>query len=75
MLLSILDLNKCVVQAFPSNQWHQDKIEAIVYSSLMDRDNNKSVLTNAVLTASEDRTLRIWDRASGKVEMNLRYKN
>ena len=73
--LSIYDLNKNVVQGFDMQGGHQQKIECICYSSMINADNNNAILLNAVLTASEDKSVKIWDRTSGKVQMKMNYKN
>ena len=76
--ICLLDLNKGVLQPFnPSgkNTLHTNKIETIVYSSLVNKDNANAFMPAAVLSASEDRTLKIWDRTSGECAITMRYKN
>jgi WD40 repeat protein len=73
--LSILDLTQMVVQGFSKEVGHTGKIESILYSKMIDRESGSPLNPSCVLTASEDKSIKIWDRQSGKVSMKMSYMN
>ena len=82
--LSIVDLEKGVSQHFrdPTNMSfkerpHNDRIEGLVYSSLINRDTGQAAFPSAqkcVLSCSEDKTVKIWDRNQGTAVQSLRHR-
>jgi len=72
--VQLFDLNKeCEIASFEEKDQHRAKIECIRYAQVKDRDSGNMMST--VLTASEDRFVKIWDRNSGKKACHLMYKN
>ena len=58
---------------FDTIDFHKGKIECVKYSQVSEKDTAN--MMNAVLTASEDRTVKIWDRQSGKKACQVQYRN
>ena len=50
---------------------HKAKISALKYTGINDNEN----LANVIITASEDRTVKLWDRRYGNVVSELNYQN
>ena len=59
----------------PPKMLHKDKIEGLCYNSLSNRETNDFIIQKAILTASEDKSIKIWDRSSGNLAFTLRYNN
>ena len=63
-------MNKMKVSgSFEEAKSHKAKISAIKYTGIIDNEN----LANVVLTASEDKTIKLWDRRYGHVVGELSY--
>ena len=60
-----------VAATFEEAKSHKAKISAIKYSGIQDNEN----LVNVMLSASEDRTVKLWDRRYGNVVAELSYQN
>ena len=50
---------------------HKAKISALKYTGINDNEN----LANVIITASEDRKVKLWDRRYGNVVSELNYQN
>jgi WD40 repeat protein len=61
-------MEKGEIASFNEPDFHKGKIEAIKYSGLNE-------IGNCLLTASEDRLIKIWDRNSGKKAFSMQYRN
>lgn len=48
---------------------HKAKISALKYTGINDNDS----LANVIITASEDKTVKLWDRRFGNVVSLLNY--
>ena len=53
---------------------HTQKIEMIKYSQLINRDTGAAMMASSVLTVSEDKTLKVWDRQSGKLAFQMKHR-
>ena len=60
-----------VSTTFEEAKSHRAKISSIKYAGIEDNEQ----FTNIVLTASEDKTIKLWDRRYGKVVAELNYQN
>lgn len=63
------------VQSFSVDEGHTQKIESLAYNQLVNRETNSPLMAGSVLSCSEDRTLKVWDRGSGKVAINMSFRN
>jgi WD40 repeat protein len=74
MSVCLVDLNNGVVQKFQDT--HKDRIEGLVFNSLINRDDGGNVFPskNCVLTASEDKSIKIWDVLSGLPVMSIKHR-
>ncbi len=48
---------------------HKAKISALKYTGINDNES----LANVIITASEDKTVKLWDRRHGNVVSELNY--
>ena len=70
--IQLFDLDTMrVARTFSDPKMHKAKISALKYTGITDNEN----LANVILTASEDRTVKLWDRRYGNVVSELSYKN
>jgi len=57
--------------SFEVSQLHKSKVNAMKYAGVADNEH----LSQVMLTASEDRTVKLWDRRNGSVIHELKYNN
>ena len=70
MTLSLFDIEKGVIEAFPQSKLdHKNKIEAMVYGQLVNKDTGASLMHSSILTASEDKVIKVWDKSTGSVAL------
>jgi WD40 repeat protein len=60
-----------VARNFTQEKRHKAKISALKYSGVNDNEH----LANVVITASEDKTVKLWDRRYGNVVSEMNYQN
>ena len=61
---------------FDPKDFHKSKIECLRYRDLSNEHNDQAnPQVSTILTASEDKFVKIWDRRSGKKEAQLQYGN
>jgi len=72
MSIQLCDLETMkIIGTFEEAKGHKAKINALKYSGITDNEN----LANVLLTASEDRTVKLWDRRYGNSVGELSYNN
>lgn len=70
----MLDIEKGEIATFPESDFHTSKIECLRYTDIRKEYDNPGVMLKTVLSASDDRQLKIWDRGSGALVAAIKHQ-
>lgn len=75
--LQLLDIETQQMQTFPSKDFHKSKIECLRYKDLNEGLNGDTSgqKPSTLLTASEDRLVKVWDCRAGTKVAHFQYGN
>ena len=62
------------IATFPEKDFHKSKIECLRYLDVRKEYDNPGSMQNTLLSASDDKLIKIWDRASGQQAATIRHR-
>lgn len=69
--IQLIDVEKGEIASFDDKTKHRGKIESLCYSGMRGEYGNPESCQSTILSASEDKFVKLWDRNSGQCVAKL----